>query len=183
MRDSLYDIIDKLPSNKQLLFGISCVYRMETYLHKYFVNKELTSFLIRLIDDIFFQCTSERFKNIADTISLDKEKYIEENIPDTDDDGSCVAVLAQNAMITLSYCLNFINEEEVTAIEYCSKKMIETVDIYALSVLQQDSSDDLISQETAIQLRILNMIKNMNYHINDNDIDCYRKQLEQYKMT
>ena len=39
--------------------------------------------------------------------------------------------------------------------------MIETVDIYALSVLQQDSSDDLISQETAIQLRILNMIKNM----------------------
>ena len=61
MRDNLYDIIDKLPSNKQLLFGISCVYRMETYLHKYFVNKELTSFLIRLIDDIFFQCTSERF--------------------------------------------------------------------------------------------------------------------------
>lgn len=61
--------------------------------------------------------------------------------------------------------------------------MIETVDIYALSVLQQDSSDNLISQETAIQLRILNMIKNMNCHINDNDIDCYRKQLEQYKMT
>ena len=61
--------------------------------------------------------------------------------------------------------------------------MIETVDIYALSVLQKDSSDDLISQETAIQLRILNMIKNMNCHINDNDIDCYRKQLEQYKMT
>lgn len=183
MRDNLYDVIDKLPSNKQLLFGISCAYRMETYLHKYFVNKELTSFLIRLIDDIFFQCTSERFKNIADTISLDKEKYIEEYIPDTDDDGSCVAVLAQNAMIALSYCLNFINEEDVTAIEYCSKKMIETVDIYALSVLQKDSSDDLISQETAIQLRILNMIKNMNCHINDNDIDCYRKQLEQYKMT
>lgn len=83
----------------------------------------------------------------------------------------------------MSYCLNFINEEEVTAIEYCSKKMIETVDIYALSVLQQDNSDNLISQETAIQLRILNMIKNMNCHINDNDIDCYRKQLEQYKMT
>ena len=61
--------------------------------------------------------------------------------------------------------------------------MIETVDIYALSVLQQDNSDNLISQETAIQLRILNMIKNMNCHINDNDIDCYRKQLEQYKMT
>ena len=175
MRDNLYDVIDKLPSNKQLLFGISCVYRIETYLHKYFVNKELTSFLIRLIDDIFFQCTSDRFKNIADTISLDKEKHIEEYIPDTDDDGSCVAVLAQNAMIALSYCLNFINEEDVTA--------IETVDIYALSVLQQDSSDDLISQETAIQLRILNMIKNMNCHINDNDIDGYRKQLEQYKMT
>ena len=68
-------------------------------------------------------------------------------------------------------------------IEYCSKKMIETVDIYALSVLQQDSSDELISQETAIQLRILNMIKNMNYHINENDINGYRKQLEQYKMT
>ena len=83
----------------------------------------------------------------------------------------------------MSYCLNFINEEDVTAIDYCSKKMIETVDIYALSVLQKDSSDDLISQETAIQLRILNMIKNMNCHINDNDIDCYRKQLEQYKMT
>ena len=83
---------------------------METYLHKYFVNKELTSFLIRLIDDIFFQCTSERFKNIADTISLDKEKHIEKYIPDTDDDGSCVAVLAQNAIIAWSYCLNFINE-------------------------------------------------------------------------
>ena len=64
-----------------------------------------------------------------------------------------------------------------------AKKMIETVDIYALSVLQQDSSDDLISQETAIQLRILNMIKNMNCHINENDINGYRKQLEQYKMT
>ena len=53
---------------------------METYLHKYFVNKELTSFLIRLIDDIFSQCTSERFKNIADTISLDKEKAYRKNI-------------------------------------------------------------------------------------------------------
>ena len=50
-------------------------------------------------------------------------------------------------------------------------------------MLQQDSSDDLISQETAIQLRILNMIKNMNCHINENDINGYRKQLEQYKMT
>lgn len=84
-------------------------------------------------------------------------------------------------MIALSYCLNFINEEDVTAIEYCSKKMIETVDIYALSVLQQDSSDALVSQEKTIQLRILNMIKNMNCHINDNDIDCYRKQLNNIK--
>ena len=61
--------------------------------------------------------------------------------------------------------------------------MIETVDIYALSALQIDSSDALVSQEKTIQLRILNMIKNMNCHINDNDIDGYRKQLEQYKMT
>ena len=183
MRDNLYDIIDKLPSNKQLLFGISCVYRMETYLHKYFVNKEYMTMYDLIEMNVKARGTKVFDKEVADTISLDKEKHIEKYIPDTDDDGSCVAVLAQNAMIALSYCLNFINEEDVTAIEYCSKKMIETVDIYALSVLQQDSSDDLISQETAIQLRILNMIKNMNCHINENDINGYRKQLEQYKMT
>ena len=128
-----------------------------------------------------------RKRQVKQSTGLEAETkdFLTKNMNDEeeDDDGSCVAVLAQNAMIALSYCLNFINEEDVTAIEYCSKKMIETVDIYALSVLQKDSSDDLISQETAIQLRILNMIKNMNCHINDNDIDCYRKQLEQYKMT
>ncbi len=180
MIENLNEIIAKLPSNKQLLFGISCVYRMKTFLYKYFTNKELMCFLTRLIDEIFFNCTSEKFKSIGDTIGLEKE--IEEYIPDTDEDGSCVVVLAQNAMIALAYCLNFIKEKKVIAIDYCSQKMIETVDVWALSVLQLDNSDLLISQEIANQIHILNMIKKMSCNISYNDLESYRNELEQYKM-
>lgn len=60
--------------------------------------------------------------------------------------------------------------------------MIETVDVWALSVLQLDNSDLLISQEIANQMHILNMIKKMSCSISYNDLESYRNELEQYKM-
>jgi len=186
MIESINNIIAKLPSNKQLLFGISCVYRMETYLQKYFINKELTfvfTRISRLIDEIFFNCTLEKFKYIGNIISTEKEEFIEQYIPDTDEDGSSDVVLAQNAMIALAYCLNFIKEKDAIVIDYCGQKNIETIDVLALSVLQLDSSDLLISQEIMMQIHILNMIKNMNCNFDDTDVESFRQVLTLFKIT
>lgn len=175
----------QLQPNKQLLFGISCVKRMEASLINYLINKEeaQSSFIVnKLIDKIFFNCTFEHFKQIYNVISTKNNDFIEELIPDTDDDGSNEAVLAQNTSIALAYCFDFIKENNSKFIDYCSQKAVDSVDVIALGILNLKSSDLLISKELAIQNQLLDIINDMKKNFDSTDIDKFKQTISRFKI-
>ena len=132
MEKTIEDSILALSPNKQLLFGISCVIRMESFLESYLISTDKRSRFVpisQLTDKVLFNCTLELFNQIETRISCDDIKLVEQIIPDTDEDGRNEAVLAQNAAIALAYCLDFIKENDAKYIRYCAIKLIETADI------------------------------------------------------
>ncbi|MGP1423928.1 MAG: hypothetical protein ACTTKM_08290 [Prevotella fusca] len=186
MNESIKERIRRLPLNKQLLFGISCVKRMDIHIRKYLINREKDSaftMISSLIDKIFFGCTSEDFCHIEDIIHPDESGLVEQLIPDTDEEGSNEAVFAQNAMIALAYCLSFIKEKDAVFIDYCGLKVMEVIDVWALNVLGAEDSDLLVSRETAVQTQLLKMIESMSSDVGEADVESFRQIVTRLGIT
>ena len=78
-------------------------------------------------------------------------------IPDTDDLPDDAAVLAQNALIALSYLYDFVLDPNLVYALYCSDKLAESVDL--LHYPQGEAaSDAALAREYATQLRCLSLI-------------------------
>lgn len=78
-------------------------------------------------------------------------------IPDTDDLPDDAAVLAQNALIALSYLYDFVLDPNPVYALYCSDKLAESVDL--LHYPQGEAaSDAALAREYATQLRCLSLI-------------------------
>ena len=185
MEKTIEDIILTLSPNKQLLFGISCVIRMESFLENYLISTNKRSRFVpisQLTDKVLFNCTLELFNQIETRVSCDDIKLVEQIIPDTDEDGINEAVLAQNAAIALAYCLDFIKENDAKYIGYCAIKLIETADIIALSYKRMSNSDAFVSQELAIQKQLLRMIHHMQSDFDQIELNKLKKKIVQIKV-
>lgn len=185
MDEKIKNKILKLLPNKQLLFGVSCVKRMEANLENYLINSgdaSIFAIVSKLTDKIFFSCTLDQFNQIEELVSADDMELIEQIIPDTDENGSNEAVLAQNAAIALAYCLDFTKENNVDFINYCGLKVVETVDVIAFNILNLENSDLLISKELAIQNQVLKIINNMKSDFDSIDIEKFKLIVTQFKM-
>lgn len=185
MEKTIEDIILTLSPNKQLLFGISCVIRMESFLENYLIstNKRCRFDAIsQLTDKMLFNCTQELFNQIETRVSSDDIELVEQIMPDTDEYGRNEAVLAQNAAIALAYCLDFIKENDAKYIDYCAIKVIETVDIIALSNKRMSNSDAFISQELTTQKQLLRMIHHMNIGFDLIELNKFKQKIMQLKV-
>ncbi len=185
MEKTIEDSILALSPNKQLLFGISFVIRMESFLESYLTstNKRCRFDAIsQLTDKMLFNCTQELFNQIETRVSSDDIKLVEQIIPDTDEDGRNEAVLAQNAAIALAYCLDFIKENDAKYIDYCAIKVIETVDIIALSNKRMSNSDAFISQELTTQKQLLRMIHHMDSGFDLIELNKFKQKIMQLKV-
>lgn len=185
MEKTIEDSILALSPNKQLLFGISCVIRMESFLENYLIstNKRCRFDAIsQLTDKMLFNCTQELFNQIETRVSCDDIKLVEQIIPDTDEDGRNEAVLAQNAAIALVYCLDFIKENDAKYIDYCAVKVIETVDIIALSNKRMCNPDAFISQELTTQKQLLRMIHDMSFGFGLIELNKFKQKIMQLKV-
>ena len=185
MEKTIEDIILTLSPNKQLLFGISCVIRMESFLENYLISTNKRSRFVpisQLTDKVLFNCTLELFNQIETRVSCDDIKLVEQIIPDTDEDGRNEAVLAQNAAIALAYCLDFIKENDAKYIGYCAIKLIETADIIALSYKRMSNSDAFVSQELAIQKQLLRMIHHMQSDFDQIELNKLKQKIVQIKV-
>ncbi len=185
MEKAIEDIILTLSPNKQLLFGISCVIRMESFLENYLIstNKRCRFDAIsQLTDKMLFNCTLDLFNQIETRVSCDDIKLVEQIIPDTDEDGRNEAVLAQNAAIALAYCLDFIKENDAKYIGYCAIKLIETTDIIALSNKRMSSSDAFVSQELAVQKQLLRKIHHMDSGFDLIELNKLKQKIVQLKV-
>lgn len=185
MEKIIEDSILALSPNKQLLFGISCVIRMESFLESYLISINKRSRFVpisQLTDKVLFNCTLELFNQIETRISCDDIKLVEQIIPDTDEDGRNEAVLAQNAAIALAYCLHFIRENDAKYIDYCAIKLIETADIIALSYKRMSNSDEFVSQELTIQKQLLRMIYHMDRGFDQIGLNKLKQKIVQIKV-
>ncbi len=185
MEKTIEDSILALSPNKQLLFGISCVIRMESFLESYLISINKRSRLVlisQLTDKVLFNCTLELFNQIETRISCDDIKLVEQIIPNTDEDGRNEAVLAQNAAIALAYCLDFIKENDAKYIGYCAIKLIETADIIALSYKRMSNSDAFVSQELAVQKQLLRMIRHMQSDFDQIELNKLKQKIVQLKV-
>ena len=185
MEKTIEDSILALSPNKQLLFGISCVIRMESFLESYLISLDKRSRfapISQLTDKVLFNCTLELFNQIETRISCDDIKLVEQIIPDTDEDGRNEAVLAQNAAIALAYCLDFIKENDAKYIGYCAIKLIETADIIALSYKRMSNSDAFVSQELAVQKQLLRMIHHMDSGFDLIELNKFKQKIMQLKV-
>lgn len=185
IENQIQNRILNLSPNKQLLFGVSCVIRMQVYLERYLISKgQFSSFAIirNLIDKTLFRCAMDQFNQIVKNTNIEDIHLIEQIIPDTDEDGSNEAVLAQNAAIALAYCLDFTEENNVDFINYCRLKAIETADIIALGILNLENSDSLVSKELAVQSLVLDIINYMKRDFNSMDIQEFKQIITQFKM-
>lgn len=185
MEKTIEDSILALMPNKQLLFGISCVIRMESFLESYLISTNKRSRFVpisQLTDKVLFNCTLELFNQIETRVSCDDIKLVEQIIPDTDEDGRNEAVLAQNAAIALAYCLDFIRENDAKYIDYCAIKLIETADIIALSNKRMSSSDAFVSQELAVQKQLLRMIHHMDSGFDLIELNKFKQKIMQLKV-
>lgn len=175
--------ISNLTFSKQLLFGISCIKRINMRIDELLVStKSITAmaYLNELIDKIFIECSEEHFDRISGLLSIEDSSQLEHLIPDTDEDGSNESVLLQNAAIGVAYCLDFIKECNNNYIYYCSLKAIETVDIIALAVLNVDSSELMIGTEVAIQNKLLDAIADIKDDLDG--IKTFKDSILQFKM-
>lgn len=185
MEKAIEDIILTLSPNKQLLFGISCVIRMESFLENYLIstNKRCRFDAIsQLTDKMLFNCTQELFNQIETRVSSDDIELVEQIMPDTDEDGRNEAVLAQNAAIALAYSLDFIKENDAKYIDYCAIKLIETADIIALSYKRMSNSDEFVSQELAVQKQLLRMIHHMQSDFDQIELNKLKQKIVQLKV-
>jgi len=185
MEKPIEDSILALMPNKQLLFGISCVIRMESFLESYLISTDKRSRFVpisQLTDKVLFNCTLDLFNQIETRVSCDDIKLVEQIIPDTDEDGRTEAVLAQNAAIALAYCLDFIKENDAKYIGYCAIKLIETADIIALSNKRMSSSDAFVSQELAVQKQLLRKIHDMNIGFDLIELNKFKQKIMQLKV-
>ena len=185
MEKTIEDSILALSPNKQLLFGISCVIRMESFLESYLISLDKRSRfapISQLTDKVLFNCTLELFNQIETRVSCDDIKLVEQIIPDTDEDGRNEAVLAQNAAIALAYCLDFIKENDAKYIGYCAIKLIETADIIALSYKRMSNSDAFVSQELAVQKQLLRMIHHMDSGFDLIELNKFKQKIMQLKV-
>lgn len=182
MEVNIIDRIKVLSPNKQLLFGISCVKRMETYLEQYLIETGrscLVPPISKLIDTIYFNCTLESFSQIRKIVRDVNPGLVEHIIPDTNDDGRNEAVLAQNAAIALAYCLDYIKVNDVNYINYCGQKLIETVDVIMLGI-KGENSEIVVSQELNTQRQMLQMIYNMNNDFSTNDLERFKTKIMEF---
>lgn len=185
MEKAIEDSILALSPNKQLLFGISCVIRMESFLESYLISLDKRSRFVpisQLTDKVLFNCTLELFNQIETRVSCDDIKLVEQIIPDTDEDGINEAVLAQNAAIALAYCLDFIKENDAKYIDYCAIKLVETADIIALSNKRMSDSDAFISQELAVQKQLLRVIHHMQSDFDQVELNKLKQKIVQLKV-
>ena len=185
MEKAIEDSILALSPNKQLLFGISCVIRMESFLESYLISLDKRSRFVpisQLTDKVLFNCTLELFNQIETRVSCDDIKLVEQIIPDTDEDGINEAVLAQNAAIALAYCLDFIKENDAKYIDYCAIKLVETADIIALSDKRMSDSDAFISQELAVQKQLLRVIHHMQSDFDQVELNKLKQKIVQLKV-
>jgi len=185
MEKTIENSILALMPNKQLLFGISCVIRMESFLESYLISTDKRSRFVpisQLTDKVLFNCTLDLFNQIETRVSCDDIKLVEQIIPDTDEDGRTEAVLAQNAAIALAYCLDFIKENDAKYIDYCAIKLVETADIIALSNKRMSNSDAFISQELTTQKQLLRMIHDMNFGFGLIELNKFKQKIMQLKV-
>lgn len=185
MEKPIEDSILALMPNKQLLFGISCVIRMESFLESYLISLDKRSRFVsisQLTDKVLFNCTLELFNQIETRVSCDDIKLVKQIIPDTDEDGRTEAVLAQNAAIAQAYCLDFIKENDAKYIGYCAIKLIETADIIALSYKRMSNSDEFVSQELTIQKQLLRMIHHMQSDFDQIELNKLKQKIVQIKV-
>ena len=167
--------------HKQFLFAFSCVERIISFFKDYELYNDKS--LIDKVENILSENISlDNFNNIKTLISNGNIKELESLIPDTDDDGSNNAVLAQNAIICLVYCIDFIKNNNVEFILYCSQKVIETIDTIALGIMNLDDSNELINKEIDIQNEFIVKIVSFSKDFNQVEQDEYKSMIKSYKV-
>jgi uncharacterized protein YjaG (DUF416 family) len=173
--------ISGLSYHKQFLFAFSCVERIISFLKDYELDNNIA--LIDKIENILSENISlANFYNIKTFISDENIEELENLIPDTDDDGSDEAVLAQNAAICLVYCVDFIKNNNVEFILYCSQKVIETIDVIALGIMDLDNSNELINKEIDIQNEFIAKIGSFSNDFNCTEQNDYEFMINLYKV-
>ena len=147
---------------RQLLFGACCVERMLRCVASYDrlladcgrapgCYEHADAFLRR----IFGYLEHGSFSSPPENMRI-REKIFA-LIPDTDDLPDDAAVLAQNALIALSYLYDFVLDPNPVYALYCSDKLAESVDL--LHYPQgETASDAALAREYATQLRCLSLI-------------------------
>ena len=147
---------------QQLLFGACCVKRMLRCVASYDrlladcgrvpgCYEHANAFLRR----IFGYLEHGSFSSPPENMRI-REKIFA-LIPDTDDLPDDAAVLAQNALIALSYLYDFVLDPNPVYALYCSDKLAESVDL--LHYPQGEAaSDAALAHEYATQLRCLSLI-------------------------
>ncbi len=147
---------------QQLLFGACCVERMFRCVASYDrlladcgrapgCYEHADAFLRR----IFGHLEHGSFSSPPENMRI-REKIFA-LIPDTDDLPDDAAVLAQNALIALSYLYDFVLDPNPVYALYCSDKLAESVDL--LHYPQGEAaSDAALAREYATQLRCLSLI-------------------------
>ena len=183
MNEEINKLIDALPPNKQLLFGVCCVKRIENCLYKFLKNKEEEPAAIVVegaIDRLFKSCVLAYFANSCMIFSEEVQAFVEYLIPDTDADGSNEALYAQNAAIALAYCIRFTKEQNDDFIHYCALKILETIDVMAFDISDNERSNILVLQETATQKRIIKLIDAMPNNFDFNEIEALKETIAQF---
>ena len=185
MNEEINKLIDALPPNKQLLFGVCCVKRIENCLYKFLKNKEEEPAAIVVegaIDRLFKSCVLAYFANSCMIFSEEVQAFVEYLIPDTDADGSNEALYAQNAAIALAYCIRFTKEQNDDFIHYCALKILETIDVMAFDISDNERSNILVLQETATQKRIIKLIDAMPNNFDFNEIEALKETIAQFSI-
>jgi hypothetical protein len=171
---------------KKLLFAISCTSRIMHFFWDYKKAND-NSFIYQFtkgIEDILYEnCGSQKIGNIKKLITSKDVDKIESLIPDSDEDGSCEAVLAQNAIIALAYCVQFIIDEDVSCVYCCSQKVLESIDIIALGILNVEDETTFIIKELEIQREFIKTIDSFSVDLIDIEIEKIHSMVELYKVN
>jgi hypothetical protein len=171
---------------KQLLFAISCTSRIMHFFWDYKKADDNSSIyqLTKGIENILYaNCNSPKIDNIKNLITSKDADKIESLIPDSDEDGSCEAVLAQNAIIALAYCVQFIIDEDINYVYFCSQKALESIDIIALGILNVEDATTFITKELEIQTEFIKTIDSFSVDLIDIEIEKIHSLVELYKIN
>ena len=175
-------LLAELSSRKQLLFGLLLVERI---LHLYdrfddaWGSDGLRS-LQTCMEALYRVCRDTNAMADAHIHSL----AVKAAIPDTNEYGGFEASLGQAIAIALNYCLHFATGgQDVMNIEYCSRKLVEVVDIINCEQGNEACQEQYVKSELDVQSQLLSQVEQSSEPPTQNDVDTARKLTRQFHVN